>query len=165
MSSKKLTGNGRWETMRMMLPDHREALEEKQKHPGSLGTKKAEVPTREELELIRDSVLLPVILTMIDRNVKELNLSVNPLRKLYMTATQALMNRVHSELAAVNRELRERKIKVFKDDREDTDLHFRYICRGYEDRFSIMRDVARASISTKIGQHIQKISVELNKKV
>lgn len=162
--SKKLTGNGRWESSRMMLPEHREVLEERS-HPGSLETKNAQVPTREELEMIRDAVLLPVLLTMIEKNGKEITLSVNPLRKLYAVATLALMNRVHSELAAVNRELRNRKIKIFKDDREDTDLHFRYICRGYEDRFSIMRDVARASISMKIGQHIQNISADLNKKV
>ncbi|WP_088832760.1 hypothetical protein [Paenibacillus tyrfis] len=162
--SKKLAGNGRWESMRMMITEHREELEE-QSHPGNLETKKAQVPTREELEMIRDSVLLPIMLTMIEKNGKEITLSVNPLRKLYAAATLALMNRVHSELAAVNRELRDRKIKIFKDDREDTDLHFRYICRGYEDRFSIMRDVARASISMKIGQHIQNISADLNKKV
>ncbi|MCM3272610.1 hypothetical protein [Paenibacillus elgii] len=164
MSSKKLSGNGRWESSRMMLPEHREALEELS-HPGSTETKKAQIPTREELEMIRDAVLLPVMLTMIEKNGKEITLSVNPLRKLYATATLALMNRVHTELATVNRELRNRKIKVFKDEREDTDLHFRYICRGYEDRFSIMRDVARASISMKIGQHIQNISADLNKKV
>ncbi|MFB0841749.1 hypothetical protein [Paenibacillus oleatilyticus] len=147
----------------MMITEHREAAEE-QSHPGG-ETKRAQVPTREELEMIRDAVLLPVLLTMIEKNGKEITLSTNPLRKLYVAVTLALMNRVHSELAAVNRELRNRKIKVFKDDREDTDLHFRYICRGYEDKFSIMRDVARASISTKIGKHIQNISAELNKKV
>lgn len=160
--SKKLTGNGRWEASRMMLPEHREALIERRKPQA--GTKKAEVPTREELEMIRDSVLLPIILTIIEKNGQEIALSASSLRKLYLAVTQVLMHRIHADLAKVNRELRERKIKVFKDDREDSDLHFRYICRGYEDKFVMMRDVARAAISKKIGDRIQSIIVELNAK-
>ncbi|PZE22593.1 hypothetical protein [Paenibacillus xerothermodurans] len=159
--SKKLAGNGRWESSRMMLPEHREALLERRNAPTEI--KRAEVPTKEELEMIRDSVLLPIMLTMVEKNGKELQLSTNTLRKLYLAATQILMNRLHAELARLRRELRERQIKVFEDDREDSDLHFRYICRGYEDKFSVIRDVARATISVKLGQHIQAIVGEMQK--
>jgi galactose-1-phosphate uridylyltransferase len=74
------------------------------------------------------------------------------------------MDRIHKELAQVNRQLREKKIKIFKDEREDMDLHYRYICRGYEDKFAIMREVARASITVKIGEHIKRIITEMNLK-
>lgn len=161
--SKKLSGNGRWEASRMMLPEHREALLE-YKNPSHQEIKKAEIPTREELGLIRDSILLPVVLTMIDRHGKELSYSVNPLRKLYAATTQELMHRVHNELAAVNRQLRERKIKVIKDDQLDSDLHYKYICRGYEEQFIMTRDVAKASISTMIGKHIQNIIADVTQK-
>lgn len=160
--SKKLTGNGRWEASRMMLPEHREALLER-RNPESKGMRKAQLPTREELQWIRDSVLLPIMLTMIEKSGQEISLSTNTLRKLYAAATQVLMNRIHTELAAVKRELRLRKIKVFQDEREDLDLHYRYICRGYEDKFTIMRDVARAFISVKMGEHIKSIIADLNK--
>ncbi|GLI07635.1 hypothetical protein YDYSG_36650 [Paenibacillus tyrfis] len=73
------------------------------------------------------------------------------------------MRRVHSELANINKELRTRGIKVFKDDQVDTDLHFRYIYKGSEDKFEISRDVAKATISVRIGKHVQAIMAELNK--
>jgi hypothetical protein len=158
--SKKLTGNGRWESSRMMLPQHKEALNER--HNPKPETTRAQVPTREELELIRDHILLPYMLTIVERNGRELQLSTNSLQKLYMSVTTILMNRIHNDLTRVNRELRERKIKVFQDEREDADLHYRYICRGYENKFAIMRDVARASIVIKVGEHIQRIVSDLN---
>jgi hypothetical protein len=158
--SKKLTGNGRWESSRMMLPEHKEALIERRDASPETAAR-ARVPTKEELEMIRDSVLLPIMLMMIEKNGKELLISTNTLRKLYVVATQILMHRIHSELAKVKRELRERNIKVFQDEREDSDLHFRYIYRGYEDKFAIMRDVAKAVISVKISEHIQRMAAEL----
>ncbi|CAG7654891.1 hypothetical protein ACFQI7_23155 [Paenibacillus allorhizosphaerae] len=151
----KLTDNLRWESSRMMLPQHKEALIERQNPPSE--TVRAQVPTREELEMIRDSVLLPIMLTMVEKNGKDMQLSTSSIRKLYVAATQVLMDRIHFELAAINKELRAKKIKVFKDDQEDTDLHYKYICRGYENKFAIMRDVARANISVKLGEHIQRM--------
>jgi hypothetical protein len=164
VKENKLTpgSNLRWESSRMMIPQHKEALNERQDPKPQIKT--AQIPSREELELIRDHVMLPYMLTIVERNGKELQLSTNSLQKLYLSVTDILMNRIHSDLAKVNRELRERKIKVFQDEREDMDLHYRYICRGYENKFAIMRDVARSSIVIKIGEHIQRIVSDLNVK-
>jgi hypothetical protein len=123
--------------------------------------KRAALPTKEELELIRDYVLLPYMLTMVENNQRELQLTTYLLRKYYIAVTKILMDRIHKELARVNRELREKKIKVFQDETEDMDLHYRYICRGYEDKFAIMREVAKAAITVKIGEHIKSIVSEI----
>jgi hypothetical protein len=123
--------------------------------------RRAALPTKEELELIRDYVLLPYMLTMVEKNEKELQFTTYLLQKYYIAVTRILMDRIHKELTRVNRELREKKIKVFQDEREDMDLHYRYICRGYEDKFAIMREVARAAITVKIGEHIKSIVSEI----
>ncbi|WP_159883508.1 hypothetical protein [Paenibacillus puerhi] len=158
--SIKLTGNGRWEASRMMLPEHKETLVERSApKPEDAPTPK--VPTYEELELIRDAVLLPFMLTIVEDNSKDLLLLTSPLKKLYVMAAHVLLDHLHKELVHVNKELRARKIKVFRDDREDHDLHFRYIYRGYEDRFVITRDVAKATIGMKIAQRIRIIGSAL----
>ena len=126
--SKKLTGNGRWESSRMMLPQHKDALNERQQ-PAAGTTTTAQIPSKEELELIRDYVLLPYMLTMVEKNVQELQVTTYLLQKYYIAVTRILMDRIHKDLARVNRKLREHKIKVFQDEREDMDLHYRYICR------------------------------------
>lgn len=71
--SKKLEGNGRWESSRMMLPEHREQyLSRRHGHQEQV---KTALPSKEELELVRDFVLLPMMLTIVDKNSTEVGLS------------------------------------------------------------------------------------------
>ena len=158
--SKKLTGNGRWESSRMMLPQHKEALNERQ-DPKPVMTRSA-VPSKEELEMIRDHILLPIMLTMVEKNGKDLQLSPSTLQKLYIAVAQMMLNHIHSDLSKVNKALRASQIKVFQDDHEDDGLHYRFICRGYEDKFAMMREVVKANISVKMSEYIRRLIAEMN---
>ena len=114
-------------------------------------------PTTEELRMIRDSVLLPMLLTIVDRNAREVEDSGYAIRRVYVAASQVLMNRIHIDLARARKELRQRQIKVFEDEQIDGVLYYRFICRGYEDRFGLMRDLARREISQRIGRYVREI--------
>jgi hypothetical protein len=157
--SKKLTGNGRWESSRMMLPQHKEALIERQNSEPEI--KQVEKPTAEEHEMILNSILFPMMLTMVERNGKEFEVSTNMLRTYYIAATQILMQRIHSEMIKNKKELFARKIRVFEDVRPDDDLHYKYLCRGYEYPFAIMRDVVKSRISIKMGQFVKALLDEM----
>jgi hypothetical protein len=151
--SKKLEKNGLWESSRMMLPEHREALIERRK-PQAEADNKPNVPTHEELKLIRNYALLPIILSIVETNYRKIETSSYPLKKLYITATEQLMSLVHADLVQVKKTLKERNIKVFEDERVDGVIRYRFVCRGYEDRFAMIRDVVRAEISVKIAEYI-----------
>jgi CTP synthase (UTP-ammonia lyase) len=153
--SKKLEGNGRWESSRMMLPQHKEALIARQNPEPEV--KQVQKPTEEEHEMILNSILLPMMLTMIERNGKEFEVSTNMLRRYYIAATQILMNRIHAEMVKNKNELKARKIRVFEDIRPDDDLHYKYLCRGYEYPFSVMRDVVKSRISIKLGEYVKTL--------
>ncbi|MUT66843.1 hypothetical protein [Paenibacillus sp. NEAU-GSW1] len=154
--SKKLEGNGRWESSRMMLPEHREQYLH-QREPKV--AKPVPVPVKEELELIRDFVLLPMMLNIVDKNCRDIELSFYSMKALYMKASQVLMNRIETDLASVRRQLKERNIRVFQDEMESEGgaIHYRFVCRGYEDRFSMIRDAARAEISVRIAKYIARM--------
>ncbi|XEC96993.1 hypothetical protein AB6A23_10900 [Paenibacillus tarimensis] len=154
--SKKLEDNGRWESSRMMLPEHREQyLQRRRPQAGEGG--KAQIPTKGELELIRDAVLLPMMLSVVDKNGREIEASSFSLKRLYMTATGVLMNRIHADLARVKKELKQRNIKVFEDERIDSGVYYHFICRGYEDKFVMLRDVVRAEMSVRIARYVRDV--------
>ncbi len=157
--SKKLDKNGLWESSRMMLPEHREMLVQRRKQPPE-SQDRPNVPTQEELTLIRNYALLPVMLSVVENNYKRIETSSYPLKKLYIAATQALMNLVHADLSQTRKALKERNIKVFEDERADSAIHYRFICRGYEDKFSLIRDVVKAEISVRMAKYIAKIFSE-----
>ncbi|AZS14667.1 hypothetical protein [Paenibacillus lutimineralis] len=153
--SKKLEGNGRWESSRMMLPEHREQY--LSRRYGQQEKVKTELPTKEDLELVRDYVLLPMILTIVDKNNTEIGFTSYSLKSLYIKASQVLMARIHADLSVVRKKMKVRNIKVFQEERVDSAVHYRFVCRGYEDTFAMMRDVARAEISVRISRYVSEM--------
>ncbi|NHN34799.1 hypothetical protein [Paenibacillus agricola] len=153
--SKKLEGNGRWESSRMILPQHKEALINRQ-NPETVN-KQVQKPTAEEHEMILKSILLPMLLTMVEKNGKEFEVSTNMLRRYYISATQILMHRIHTEMVKNKNELKARKIKVYEDIRPDDDLNYKYLCRGYEYPFAIMRDVVKSRLSVMLGEYVKSM--------
>jgi hypothetical protein len=65
------------------------------------------------------------------------------------------MDLIHSDLVKVKKLLKERNIKVFEDERIDGAIRYRFVCRGYEDSFAIMRDIVRAEISVKLSDYVR----------
>lgn len=112
------------------------------------------VATREELELIRNYVLLPIMLDVIQNNSDKLKYDLSPLNELFLLSGQKLMDRVHDDLAAARKEMRRIGIKVEETDRERAALHFTFWIRGYEDTFSLIREVIKAEISTRLARYI-----------
>ncbi|MFC4103427.1 hypothetical protein [Paenibacillus xanthanilyticus] len=153
--SKKLQGNGRWESSRMMLPEHREQY--LSRRHGQHEQAKTELPSKEELELVRDFVLLPMMLTIVEKNSTEIGLTSYSLKSLYIKASQVLMTRIHADLSEVRKKMKVRNIKVFEEERVDSAIHYRFVCRGYEDTFAMMRDVARAEISVRIARYVSEM--------
>lgn len=151
--SKKLEGNGRWESSRMFLPEHREQHNERGKPNGN----HSKFPTAEEMENIRQYILLPIMMTIVENNCRTIETSQYPLKKLYVVASQVLINLLHQDLVFTRKKLREGNIKVFEEGEVDTALHYRFICRGYEDKFAMMRDLVRAEINIRFSHYISKI--------
>jgi hypothetical protein len=160
--SKKLSGNGRWESSRMMLPEHRQQFLER--HDGTddgaaspPAAANPRVPSKEELELIRSSVLLPMILSIAEKNRQEVDRSSYTFKPLYLKATLVFMDVVSRELTRVKRELKQRNIKVIEEEQADLVMYYRFVCRGYEERFGMVREVVRAEIAVRITQYMREV--------
>lgn len=119
-------------------------------------------PTEEELFMIRDCILLPHMLTMVQKSIDDIENHSNLLKQLYLTAGQQLMNLINADLYKLRRELSKRNIKIIKDEDADMVIYHRFICRGYEQRFGMVRDVMRSEISTKLSKYMKEIVGRMN---
>lgn len=119
--------------------------------------------TNEELTLIRESVLLPFLLPIVERNIGELEAGRGKdalLSRLYLAAAQRLRDDIEADVRLIKRTLKEQDIRVWEDDkrsREEGARYYRYLCRGYEDGFGIMREIAKTEISTRLKLYVRKI--------
>lgn len=142
----KLDGNERWKS-KMLLTEHQEQYERRRapKHAGRA--------TAEEIHMIRDAIMLPHMLTISQRAHDDVMRSGNPFKHHYAAMTQIVMDLIAKELYRIKRELRDRKIKIEADEAQDGIIYHRYWCRGYEDRFGIVRETLASEIRKRLGKY------------
>lgn len=147
----KLDGNERWKS-KMLLTEHQEQYE------GRNELKNAQKrPTEDELIMIRDYVLLPHMLTMVQKSIDDIENHSNLLKQLYLAAGRVIMNQISDDLYNLRRELSKRNIKIINDEQVDLIVYHRFICRGYEERFGMVRDVMRSEISIRLSKYLKEI--------
>ncbi|WNR46592.1 hypothetical protein [Paenibacillus roseipurpureus] len=151
--SKKLEKNGLWESSRMMLPQHREAFQS-WRHDKSMPTKR---PTADEIGIMRESVLLPMMHTIVLRRSHEVERSSEMLRTLYAKVAQVLAKQMYADLAKVKRHMLENGMHVQEEEKDDCMIRYRYTCREHEDRFTMTRDYMRAEIGVRIGRYADSL--------
>ncbi|MEW9697928.1 hypothetical protein [Paenibacillus sp. SI8] len=120
-----------------------------------------ELPTDVERILIRESILLPFLITIVENNARNLDV---PLKDLFTLAAKRLMSDISADLTEVRKSLRELKIKVWEDtkvQRQNDAIYYRYVCRGYEEQYAIMRSVAKAELSVKLGKYVRRFTEAL----
>ena len=113
--------------------------------------------TTEELTMLRDYILLPYMLMMVQKSVDDIEHSPNLLKQLYLAAGQAIMNKISKDMRDIRRELTKRNIKIISDEHADLVVYHRFLCRGYEDRFGMTRDVMRSEISVRLKKYIKEV--------
>jgi len=115
---------------------------------------KAGHPTEDEMYMIRECILLPAIMTMLDNEHQKQEWSSNTFKTLYLGALDIVIDKVHKEFAFVRRELASRKIKTWNGDSTDFAIYINYNCRGYDGNFFVTRDVAKSEIRLRFGRYI-----------
>ncbi|WP_379153334.1 hypothetical protein [Paenibacillus sp. sgz5001063] len=150
----KLEGNERWKT-KMIMTEHVEQYEEQQRSPGD------KMITIEERTMVRDLILLPYIDTMVGKSLKEIEHSSNILKRVYLMAAQAIQRRVMQDTYQLQKELKQRNIRVLADEQEEFLLYYKIFCRGYQERFGLTRDVMRTEISLRLTRYTAEIGAVL----
>lgn len=155
--SKKLEGNGLWESSRMILPQHKEqSLTMSIQNDATPQSK--EPLTGKEMELMREYILLPVALHIVEKKILEVEMSPQMLKLLYSTAAKVLANHIREDVQKSKKILFERNIRVFEDTKSDTELTYRYVCRGLEDQLTMTKDFMRAEVSVRIGRYLRQLA-------
>ncbi len=150
----KLEGNERWKT-KMIMTEHVEQYEEQQRENPD------KMITMEERTMIRDLILLPYIDTMVSKSLKEIEPSSNILKRAYLMAGQAIQRRIMQDTYQLQKELKQRNIRVLADEQEEFLVYYKIFCRGYQERFGLTRDVMRTEISLRLTKYTAELGAIL----
>src|SRR5690606_37586433 len=108
----KLDGNNRWKG-KMLLTEHQEQYDARQTKPA------AGRATTAELTKVRDLIMYPHMLTLIDRAIEDVNHSSNVFRRHFAKYLQLMIAAISKDLYALRKELRLLNIKAVEDETLD----------------------------------------------
>lgn len=152
--SKKLSGNGLWESSRMMLPEHREVLVERRKPTASTeNSRDCKTLSAEERMRIRQSVILSVACSVAKGNLQRLQNLHSPLHKLYVQATLVLISSLQCDEIKAKQELSAKGICIEQSSDAD-ELHCRWSYQGTVEGFVYTRDVLRQEVARELKHYI-----------
>lgn len=118
----------------------------------------SKIITIEELTLLRDYLLLMYMKTMVQKSITDIKLSGNLLAKAYAMLGWLIEDQISKDIKTHKIELKQRGIKMFKEEHSEMVVYFHYTCRGYTDRFGMTRDVMRTEISLKLTKYITMVT-------
>lgn len=114
--------------------------------PGTLG------PT--DRSLIKESIILPMVMTIINRNYKRLDVDGIRLKKVYLVILQKAMDSVLTDLTAIKQELRKRQIKVYLESRDAEGIRTLYLYKGYTDRSFFRWNYIKVEVEKRISAYL-----------
>ncbi|MGN7457490.1 hypothetical protein ACTHPH_21985 [Paenibacillus pasadenensis] len=117
-------------------------------------------PLHEEVEMIRDAILIPFMIQMVEKNMKEVEYQQHVLKRAFLMTGQTILDLLTEDQVRIRRELLARKIRL---DLENVEVGFSgsihtysYLYRGYQDKFGMTRDVMRYEISFRLAAYTSR---------
>ncbi|USB34625.1 hypothetical protein [Paenibacillus sp. YPG26] len=121
--------------------------------------KQAPYRTEEEAGWVKEFLLLPLILDLMERDAQLISSRSAPFKlpELYMAVLRELQSRITQELSRIRQQMRQHGIKVYEQHRTKAGLEARYLCRGYQYEFSMLWGFARAEIDRRITLYLEEV--------
>jgi hypothetical protein len=108
--------------------------------------------SEEELVLVKEFVLLPVILDVLERDMGKMKLADLKVPIIYIGNLKQTQDEVTRELYNIRQELRKRGIKVYDREQTANGIKASYVCRGYRHELSFLPSLIRTIVIEKLAQ-------------
>lgn len=105
--------------------------------------------TEEELELVKEHALFPILLDMLARDMNELKLYQDKIIYNHLIFYLQRMERfVHEELQNINSEMKKRGIRILNTQTSSMGIEVEYKVRGYIHHFRMLKSLIKAELTT-----------------
>ncbi len=104
----------------------------------------------EELQYVKNFVILPVILDVLERDIKTLGNLQLKMPEIYIRILQSIQNMVLVDLTKIKKISREQGIKVYEQHRTNRGMEASYLCRGYHHTMVILWSIVRTEIKMRL---------------
>jgi hypothetical protein len=126
--------------------------------------KRVQLPTDQEMQLIKNFVILPLVLNVFERDKQRIEKEqLFKTFQPYVAMFDLVISRIMQDLTRVRKEMRKRGIKVYDSERKVDKLSHEYMCRGYMGNFEMLWSTIRSDVEIVMNHYLGVYESELVK--
>lgn len=109
--------------------------------------------TEEELQLVKSYIMLPMILSAFERDIKKIEAVLKPPWPYVENITFA-MDKASKVLSEVRRSMYKCGLKVYEQQKDEHGIQAKYIFRGYHGELVLLNDFLRAECMKRMKAYL-----------
>lgn len=111
------------------------------------------IVSSEELRLIKEFLILPLVLSVFERDMKAI-VSVVKTPGPYHDALRRASDKITADLGVLKKAFYKRGIQVYQEERLPQQLQASYKCRGYHGSITLLFDRLKAEIELRMRRYL-----------
>ncbi|MFF2531218.1 hypothetical protein ACFVS2_20160 [Brevibacillus sp. NPDC058079] len=109
--------------------------------------------TSEDLDIIRESIFLDLLLTKLEKDKSILIKSPIKIIRPYLFLIEDVMIRVTKDISSLNKLIRKRGIKILDPHLMEKQIKVQFLCRGYQDDIVLQWEFVRAELEVRLNRY------------
>lgn len=110
----------------------------------------------EERNMIEQAIYLPMVLTVLNRDIKSVNTSTIKLKEPYLHLIEETMKVVQKELSEIKRYMSKNKMKVYQSNQDEAFTMFTFLYKGYEEHHNYFNPRIRNKVQELLEYYLFK---------
>ncbi|MCL6457504.1 MAG: hypothetical protein K6T85_05805 [Gorillibacterium sp.] len=104
------------------------------------------VPTHSERKLVKQYLLLPILLTMLQLDIDAIQKASLRISFPHVVVLERMMGSIRHDLSHIRQSLGLAGIRIYSEDTHVIDVTCKYICRGYHETFALSRNDVKTEV-------------------
>ncbi|MDQ0153799.1 hypothetical protein [Robertmurraya andreesenii] len=112
----------------------------------------------EDRDVIEKAIYLPMVLTILSRDLTVFNQSPFKLKDPYVNLVEEAMKTIQAELSQVKQYMRKNHLKVFELKRDEAFTMYTFLYKGYEEHHSYFNPRIRNKVQELMGFYLNRMN-------
>jgi hypothetical protein len=114
-----------------------------------------QIPTEEELKLVKSYIIYPIVLDVLERDMKIMRETKMKMTDIYALKFKSVMNAITHDAYEIRMQLKKHGIKIYEQTRTETKLDAKYLMRGYHFEFSMLWAIVKTEVQLMLCKYLE----------
>ncbi len=108
----------------------------------------------EDINIVKQYILLPILATYLERDIKSLEKSQLHLSQVYVKQYKLIQEKVFKDIYYISKQMRVRGLKVYEQQKTQKDIKAKYLCRGYRDTMNLSLNFIKVQVTLLLSEYL-----------